>query len=98
MHHRLALAACLAASLVAGAAAGADRDPGSPAPAMKREIIPGSELMTSAERERYRQRMSKAGSPQEQARVRDDHVKRMQERARLRGLRLADPNAATTGK
>jgi len=62
--------------------------------ARKREIIPGSELMTSAEREQYRRRMAAAGSDAERARVRAEHVKQMQERARLRGLRLVDPNEA----
>ena len=61
-------------------------------PPVRREIIPGSELMTSGERERYRQRMRAAGTPEAQARVREEHVKRLRERARLRGLDLADPN------
>jgi hypothetical protein len=58
-----------------------------------REIIPGSELMTSAEREAYRQRYAAAKTDEERARVRSDHFKAMQERARLQGLQLADPNA-----
>ena len=56
---------------------------------VQREIIPGSELMTSGERERYRQRMRAAGTPDKQAQVREQHVKQMRERARLRGLELA---------
>jgi hypothetical protein len=60
---------------------------------VKREIIPGSELMTSQERERYRQRMRGAKSPQEEERIRTEHRRQMQERARLRGLRLAEPDA-----
>jgi hypothetical protein len=60
-------------------------------PAVKREIIPGSELMTPRERERYRQRVRAAKSAEEEARVREQHVRQMRERARLRGLRLADP-------
>jgi hypothetical protein len=58
---------------------------------VKREIIPGSELMTSQERERYRQRIRGAATPQEEEKVRADHVKQMQERARVRGLQLVDP-------
>lgn len=58
---------------------------------VKREIIPGSELMTSQERERYRQRIRAAATPQEEEKVRADHVQQMQERARVRGLQLADP-------
>lgn len=57
----------------------------------KREIIPGSELMTSAEREAYRKRYAAAKTDDERAKVRDEHVKAMEERARLRGLQLAPP-------
>lgn len=59
-------------------------------PPVKREVIPGSELMTSQERERYRQRMRGAKSAEEQQKIRSDHVAQMRERARLRGLRLPD--------
>lgn len=57
----------------------------------KREIIPGSELMTPHEREQYRQRMAAAKSDEERDRLRAEHYKAMDERARLRGLRLAEP-------
>lgn len=57
----------------------------------QREIIPGSELMTSQEREAYRRRYAAAKTDEERAKVRAEHVKEMEERARLRGLRLADP-------
>jgi hypothetical protein len=66
---------------------------GEPTPPVKREIIPGSELMTSQERERYRQRIGAAKAPEEEQKVRDDHVKQMRERARLRGLRLPESSA-----
>ena len=59
----------------------------------RREIIPGSELMTPQERERYRQRMRGAKSDEERNRYRAEHTKQMQERARLRGLRLPEPAA-----
>jgi len=39
-------------------------------PAEKHEYIYGAELLTPAERERYRSDVSKASGPQEQARVR----------------------------
>ncbi|OGA45238.1 MAG: hypothetical protein A3F74_26735 [Betaproteobacteria bacterium RIFCSPLOWO2_12_FULL_62_58] len=58
---------------------------------VKREIIPGSELMTPAEREQYRQRIRGARSADDEARVRAEHKKLVEERARLRGLRVADP-------
>lgn len=56
----------------------------------KREIIPGSELMTSPERERYRLRLRGAGSAEERERLRSEHVKAMEEQARLRGLKVID--------
>jgi hypothetical protein len=70
---------------------------GQPPAPVKREIIPGSELMTSQERERYRQRIRGAKTPQDEEKIRADHKKQMQERARLRGLRLADPAAGVEG-
>lgn len=57
----------------------------------KREIIPGSELMTSKERDDYRRRYAAAKTEAEKDKVRADHIKAMQERARLRGLELALP-------
>jgi hypothetical protein len=60
-------------------------------PGGQREIIPGSELMSSQERERYRQRMRGAGSVEERSKIREEHLKEMRDRARLRGLRLAEP-------
>ncbi len=59
----------------------------------QREIIPGSELMTSAEREAYRQRYAAAKTDEAREKVRADHVKAMEERARLRGLQLVHPLA-----
>ena len=58
----------------------------------KREIIPGSELMTSKEREDYRRRSAAAKTEADKEKVRADHIKAMQERARLRGLELVLPN------
>jgi hypothetical protein len=77
------IALCLTAPGFAAAA--------EPPPPIQREIIPGSELMTSHERERYRQRMRGAKSAEAQAAVREGHVKQMRERARLRGLALPEP-------
>jgi hypothetical protein len=57
----------------------------------KREIIPGSELMTAKEREDYRRRYAAAGTDAERERVRADHIAVMQERARLKGLQLLLP-------
>ena len=79
---KLLLAVVMSHSLTAGAAEKSDQP-------IQREIIPGSELMTSGERERYRQRMRAAGTPDRQAEVREQHVRQMRQRARLRGLELA---------
>jgi hypothetical protein len=68
-----------------------------PAPAadaaapVTREIIPGSELMTAQEREQYRQLQRGAGSEAERERRRAEHVRAMEARARLRGLKVSDP-------
>jgi hypothetical protein len=78
----IALAACLTPRYATAATEAAG---------VEREIIPGSELMSGPERERYRQRMRAAGSVEERSKVREEHVKQMRERARLRGLRLAEP-------
>lgn len=86
------LQAVLAAAIFAGApsvAAAASE----PAP-VKREIIPGSELMTSQERDQYRQRQRGAKSEAQREQQRAEHVKAMEERARLRGLQVVDPSRA----
>lgn len=62
---------------------------------LKREIIPGSELMTSQERERYRQRIRGAKTPAEEEQVRAEHLRQVRERARLRGLRLPESAEVT---
>ena len=86
----------LAATLLFYSCVLAAAEDGGRAAPTQREIIPGSELMTSRERERYRERMRAAGPPDAQARVREQHVKQVRERARLRGLELADPNKRDT--
>ena len=83
---RVVAAALLGFGCVVAAAQDNPRAP------VQREIIPGSELMSSRERERYRQRMRAAGTPEAQARVREQHVEQLRQRARLRGLELAHPN------
>jgi hypothetical protein len=79
---------CFATVLVCAGRAGiaASADP----PRVQREIIPGSELMTSPEREQYRLRLRGAGTPQERERLRAEHVRAMEERAQMRGLQLID--------
>lgn len=85
----LYLAALLAAAAVPAMAADPAR--------VQREIIPGSELMTSQEREQYRLRLRGAGTPEERERLRAAHVKAMEERARLQGLKVSDPSRERKG-
>lgn len=68
-----------------------------PAP-VQREIIPGSELMTSQERERYRQQQRSAGSPEARERLREEHVRAMEERGRVRGLAVIDHSRNWKGR
>ena len=57
---------------------------------VRREIIPGSELMTAQERERYRQRQRGAASVEEREHLRAEHLKAMEERGRVHGLQIID--------
>jgi hypothetical protein len=47
--------------------------------------------MTSKEREDYRRRYAAAKTEADKEKVRADHIKAMEERARLRGLQLVPP-------
>jgi mono/diheme cytochrome c family protein len=94
----LAAAAMLAAAMPLSAAQ-------HPAPAsdtavqrsIERELIPGAHLMTREERESYRARIDRAADPREKARIRAEHVKVMDERARGLGLALREPVTPPTG-
>ena len=59
-----------------------------------RELIPGAHLMTAAEREQYRRQMQAARTSEEKARVRADHVKAMEDRARKAGLSMRPETAS----
>lgn len=52
--------------------------------------IYGYQLMTQEERTQYRQRMRNATTAQERERIRMEHHKQMQERAKQRGITLPD--------
>lgn len=59
-------------------AAAADAAQGAETLAMRsveREVIPGADRMTSAERDTYRRRMAAAATPQEQAKIRSEYAK-----------------------
>jgi mono/diheme cytochrome c family protein len=74
--HAAEIAVLVAAALVMNAAA-VDLARGAENAAVRtpeREVIPGAERMTSAEREMYRRRMSEAATPEERARIRAEYA------------------------
>jgi len=63
-------------SLSAQSAQTTDTGAAKPATAVaEREVIPGGEQMTSAERDAYRRRMEAAATPEEKARIRAEYAK-----------------------
>lgn len=89
MENRYLLSFCAATAFALSCAGLPQAAAADPAP-VQREIIPGSELMTAQERERYRLRLRGAGTPEERERLRAEHVRAMEERAQLRGLQVID--------
>lgn len=61
------------------------------------EQMYGSQLMTEQERQTYRDRMRRARTDDERARIRAEHHMQMQERARLKGVTLPDQPPAAGG-
>jgi len=91
---RVQLKICM---LLAGAAAMSAAAPeaawGTESPAMpaaEREVIPGADRMTSAERDAYRRRMAAARTPEEKARIRAEYAKAAEVPAPARPL-VGDP-------
>jgi mono/diheme cytochrome c family protein len=86
--------------LLAGAAAmnaaalDAARGTGSPA-AAEREVIPGADRMSSAERDAYRRRMEAAVTPEEKARIRAEYAKAADQPAPAPAL-VGDPVRGAT--
>lgn len=66
----LVAASAVMLAAAAGAAEGAEKPA---APAIERELIPGAEQMTGAERDTYRRRMEAAATPEEKARIRAEY-------------------------
>jgi mono/diheme cytochrome c family protein len=62
----------------------------SAAQSTERELIPGAEQMTAAERDAYRRRMESAATPEEKARIRAEFAKAAGEQAAPGGL-VGDP-------
>lgn len=66
--------ALMVAAVMAAAGIGVSHGAAGPAvQAVDREVIPGADLMTSAERDTYRRRMQSATTPEEQARIRAEY-------------------------
>ncbi len=65
---------------------------GLPPRAAQRELIYGAQLMSTKEREAYRQRMAAAKGAEAKHRVRVEHRERMRQRARQRGVELTEPS------
>ena len=59
--------------------------------------IYGYQMMTSEERNEYRQKMRAAGTAEERERVRAEHHEQMKERAQARGMTLPDQPRAGRG-
>jgi hypothetical protein len=63
---------------------------GAAVPSTDRQLIPGAEKMTEAERETYRRRMAAAGTAEEKAKVRAEYVKAAEMKAAAPPL-VGDP-------
>lgn len=62
-----------------------------------RQRIYGSELMTQQERNEHRARIRSSRTQQEREHIRAEHHRRMQERAKARGLSLPDVPQGSAG-
>lgn len=91
MNTRPRMLAIALAALLAG--------PGAIATAIAQPAPPiyGSQLMTQHERLEYRERLRNARTARERERIRLEHHRAMQERARERGVRLPDTPPARPG-
>lgn len=63
-----------------------------PAPAERRELIYGAELMSAEERAAYRNRIQAEKSPAAQGQLRERHRQQLRERAGARGVELKEPH------
>lgn len=63
-----------------------------------RELIYGAETMSAEERQDYRRSIAAAKDDRQRAQVREQHRKRIRERARGRGTELAEPHGVVKPK
>jgi len=59
--------------------------------AIEREVIPGADRMTPAEREAYRRRMAAASTPEEQAKIRAEYASKAEEKGAPTPPLVGDP-------
>ena len=84
------------AAVMTAAALDAARGAATPATqAIEREVIPGADRMTSAERDAYRRRMGAATTPEEKAKIRAEYTKTVNEPVPARPL-VGDPVRGAT--
>lgn len=76
-------------SLSAVVAAAADPSPMQKLSSMQEQVY-GSQLMTAKERAEYHAAMRAAKTPEKRALLREEHHQRMEERAKTRGVTLAN--------
>jgi mono/diheme cytochrome c family protein len=87
----LALLALSSGAVAGPGAKGTDSNAANPAmQIVERELIPGAERMSSAERDAYRRRMAAAATPEEKARIRAESAKTPDDTAPVRRL-VGDP-------
>lgn len=85
-------------TVAAQAAKAVDSATNTVSPAMQsggREVIPGADRMTGAERDAYRRRMEAATTPEEKARIRAEYAKTPDEPVATRAL-IGDPARGAT--
>jgi len=91
----LAAAVCAAMMTMTVSLFAADTPAGKTAP--KSEPIYGYRMMSDAERNEYREKMRNARSEQERQSLRDENRKRMEARARERGVTLPEQRGPGSG-
>lgn len=87
---RISVLVAGAAAVVAGAPAPVRGAQEAAPAAVEREVIPGADRMTGAEREAYRKRMEAAATPEEKARIRTEYARAADKGAAMPKL-VGDP-------
>lgn len=95
---RLTLMACAIAALTGTALAqqAAPAAPATPAAPAVQTVRPG-DLLTPQERDAFRQQMQQAATPEERQKIRDAHRVTIEQRAKDKGVTLAQPHDGRHG-